>query len=142
LRGAPGNAINHTMSLLDTRTIPSRCSSTRSMSCPRPATTACARWRTGVALARDPPRRFQPRCVRLQHARQPHAPRVGTSGVTVDQVVESTTFELVIDGTIPETRQPTDDELRIIREVIDPQSHPQGRVQVSPSLPGRSPPAN
>src|SRR5438105_8325021 len=43
-------------------------------------------------------------------------------GVTVDQVVENTTFELVIDGTIPESRQPTADELRIIREVIDPKA--------------------
>jgi acyl CoA:acetate/3-ketoacid CoA transferase beta subunit len=43
-------------------------------------------------------------------------------GVTVDQVVENTTFELVIDGTIPETRQPTAEELRMIRDVIDPKS--------------------
>ncbi len=43
-------------------------------------------------------------------------------GITVDQIVENTTFELVIDGTIPETRQPTADELRIIRDVIDPKA--------------------
>jgi hypothetical protein len=43
-------------------------------------------------------------------------------GVTVDQIVENTPFELVIDGTIPETRQPTTDELRMIREVIDPKA--------------------
>jgi acyl CoA:acetate/3-ketoacid CoA transferase beta subunit len=36
------------------------------------------------------------------------------------QLVENTTFELLIDGDVPETRQPTDEELRLIREVIDP----------------------
>jgi acyl CoA:acetate/3-ketoacid CoA transferase beta subunit len=41
-------------------------------------------------------------------------------GVAVEQVVESTGFELVIDGDVPETRAPTDEELRLIRERIDP----------------------
>ncbi len=42
-------------------------------------------------------------------------------GVGVDDVVENTGFELVIDGDIPETRAPSDEELRIIREVLDPE---------------------
>ena len=41
-------------------------------------------------------------------------------GVTVEQVVEATTFELVIDGDIPTTRTPTTEELDLIRTVIDP----------------------
>ena len=41
-------------------------------------------------------------------------------GVTIDDVVENTGFELVIQGETPETRLPTDDELRLIREKIDP----------------------
>ena len=41
-------------------------------------------------------------------------------GVSVDEVVASTGFELAIDGDVPPTRQPTADELRLIREVIDP----------------------
>jgi acyl CoA:acetate/3-ketoacid CoA transferase beta subunit len=41
-------------------------------------------------------------------------------GVSVEQIVEATTFELVIEGDVPETRLPTDEELRILREVIDP----------------------
>ena len=41
-------------------------------------------------------------------------------GVTVADVVEATGFELAITGDIPETRLPTDDEVRWIREVIDP----------------------
>ena len=42
-------------------------------------------------------------------------------GVTVDEVVEATGFELVVpDDVLDETRLPTDEELRLIREVIDP----------------------
>ena len=41
-------------------------------------------------------------------------------GVTVDQIVDATTFELVVDGDVPESRVPTAEELRILREVIDP----------------------
>ncbi len=41
-------------------------------------------------------------------------------GVTVDQVVENTVFELVIDEVVPETRPPSDEELRIMRDVLDP----------------------
>ncbi len=42
-------------------------------------------------------------------------------GVTVDQVIEATGFALHI-GDVPETRLPTDEELRLIREVLDPKS--------------------
>jgi len=42
------------------------------------------------------------------------------AGVDVEEVVENTTFELVIDGEVPQTRAPTDRELEIIREVLDP----------------------
>jgi acyl CoA:acetate/3-ketoacid CoA transferase beta subunit len=41
-------------------------------------------------------------------------------GVSVDEVVEATGFELVIDDTLDETRPPTADELRLIRDVLDP----------------------
>jgi acyl CoA:acetate/3-ketoacid CoA transferase beta subunit len=41
-------------------------------------------------------------------------------GVNVDQVVESTGFALVVEGDVPETRPPSDEELRILREVLDP----------------------
>jgi acyl CoA:acetate/3-ketoacid CoA transferase beta subunit len=42
------------------------------------------------------------------------------AGVTVDEVVANTSFELVIEGVVPETRAPTDEELKILREVLDP----------------------
>ena len=43
-------------------------------------------------------------------------------GVSVDDVVAATGFELAIDGEVPETRAPTASELMLIREVIDPNS--------------------
>ena len=41
-------------------------------------------------------------------------------GVSVADVVAATGFELAIPADVPESRLPTDDELRWIREVIDP----------------------
>ncbi len=43
-------------------------------------------------------------------------------GVTVEQVLEATGFPLTVDGDVPTTRLPTDEELRLIREVLDPTS--------------------
>ena len=40
-------------------------------------------------------------------------------GVELDEVVHATTFELVVDD-VAETRLPTDEELKLIREVLDP----------------------
>jgi hypothetical protein len=42
-------------------------------------------------------------------------------GVTVEQVVKATGFELVIPREVPETRRPSDAELALIRERIDPE---------------------
>ncbi|WP_436787719.1 CoA-transferase subunit beta [Yinghuangia sp. YIM S10712] len=41
-------------------------------------------------------------------------------GVTVDEIAANTGFPLVIPDDVPETRAPTDAELRLIREAIDP----------------------
>jgi hypothetical protein len=41
-------------------------------------------------------------------------------GVGVDEVVESTGFPLAVADDVPETRLPTDEELHLIREVLDP----------------------
>ena len=40
-------------------------------------------------------------------------------GVTVDDVVAATGFELAIDGPVPDSRIPTDEELQLLAEVID-----------------------
>ena len=42
-------------------------------------------------------------------------------GVTVEQVVENTAFELAVPSAVPETRLPSDEELSLIRESIDPE---------------------
>jgi acyl CoA:acetate/3-ketoacid CoA transferase beta subunit len=41
-------------------------------------------------------------------------------GVTVEQVVAATGFALTVPDEVPHTREPTAEELRLIREVIDP----------------------
>ncbi|WP_031112127.1 CoA-transferase subunit beta [Streptomyces sp. NRRL S-146] len=41
-------------------------------------------------------------------------------GVTVEQVREATGFELSVPVEVPGTREPTGEELRLIREVVDP----------------------
>lgn len=41
-------------------------------------------------------------------------------GTTVDQVVAASGFDLQIPDDVPETRPPTEDELRLLREVLDP----------------------
>jgi acyl CoA:acetate/3-ketoacid CoA transferase beta subunit len=40
-------------------------------------------------------------------------------GVSAAEVVAATGFELVIPAQVPPSRSPTDEELRIIREVLD-----------------------
>lgn len=51
-----------------------------------------------------------------------HAMRLASlhPGVTVDQVMEATGFDPVIPDEVPYTREPTDQELELIREVLDP----------------------
>ncbi|BCL19816.1 CoA-transferase subunit beta [Streptomyces tuirus] len=41
-------------------------------------------------------------------------------GVTVEQVRQATGFELTVPEEVPATREPTGEELRLIREVVDP----------------------
>ncbi|MEU7988018.1 CoA-transferase [Streptosporangium canum] len=43
-------------------------------------------------------------------------------GVTVAEVVDRTGFPLTVPDTVPQTRMPTAEELRILREVLDPGS--------------------
>jgi acyl CoA:acetate/3-ketoacid CoA transferase beta subunit len=53
-----------------------------------------------------------------------HAMRLVSThpGVSVDEVVAATGFELTIEGDVARTREPTSQELQIIREVLDPES--------------------
>ena len=58
----------------------------------------------------------------LDFAADDHAMRLRSvhPGVSVDEVVDATGFDLVVPTDVGETRLPTDDELRVIREVLDP----------------------
>jgi acyl CoA:acetate/3-ketoacid CoA transferase beta subunit len=57
----------------------------------------------------------------LDFATPDHGMRITSvhPGVTVAQVQEQTGFQLVADD-VPTTREPTDEELRLLREVLDP----------------------
>ena len=51
-----------------------------------------------------------------------HSMRVASvhPGVSVDEIVKNTSFELNIPDELPESRLPTEDELRILRDELDP----------------------
>ena len=51
-------------------------------------------------------------------------------GVTVATVVSATGFELAADEHVPETRTPSSEELRILREVLDPEGFANREVKV------------
>ncbi|MEV8527090.1 CoA-transferase [Streptomyces sp. NPDC052000] len=53
-----------------------------------------------------------------------HAMRLASlhPGVTVEQVREATAFELAVADEVPYTRDPTGEELRLIRDVLDPEN--------------------
>ncbi|MED6327461.1 MAG: CoA-transferase [Actinomycetota bacterium] len=44
-------------------------------------------------------------------------------GVTAEEVVEATGFDLIVPDEVPESRLPTDEELRLIRDVLDPHGY-------------------
>lgn len=50
-------------------------------------------------------------------------------GVTVERVREATGFELMVPEDLPRTREPTPEELRLIREVLDPKGTREREVQ-------------
>jgi acyl CoA:acetate/3-ketoacid CoA transferase beta subunit len=43
-------------------------------------------------------------------------------GVTLDEISTATGFELAVPHDVPESRLPTDEELRLLRDVIDPRA--------------------
>jgi hypothetical protein len=51
-------------------------------------------------------------------------------GVSVDDVVANTGFDLAIDADVPQTREPTTEELRLLREVIEPKGLRDKEVRV------------
>jgi acyl CoA:acetate/3-ketoacid CoA transferase beta subunit len=58
----------------------------------------------------------------LDFATPDHAMRIASvhPGVTVEQVQEQTGFPLIVADDVRITREPTDEELSLLREVLDP----------------------
>lgn len=119
-RGAPGNTINHTTSYW----IPNH--STRTL-VPKVDVVTGVGYDRAAAL--DPQssrfheiRRVVTNLAVLDFDTPDHRMRLASvhPGVTVDEVVEATGFDLVVPSEVPESRLPTDEELRLIRTEIDP----------------------
>jgi acyl CoA:acetate/3-ketoacid CoA transferase beta subunit len=119
-RGAPGNTVNHPTSYWVPRHLPR---------------TFVPRVDMVSGVGYDSAEKSGPSAIRfldlrrvvtnlavLDFATPDHSMRLASvhPGVTVDEVVANTGFDLVIDADVPTTREPTDDELRLIRDVLDP----------------------
>ena len=120
-RGAPGNTINHTTSYWIPNHSPKVFVEQVDIVCGVGYDRAAA---LGPVASRfHDIRRVVTNLATLDFDTPDHRMRLRSvhPGVTVDEVVEATGFELVI-GDVDETRVPTDDELRLIREVIDPKA--------------------
>ena len=120
LRGAPGNLVNHAT----TYWVPNH--STRSFVPEVDVVSGPGYDRvaghSGFIRANHEIRRVVSNLGVLDLPNPPHPKHLVSvhPGVTVDQVVEATGFELILPDNVPESRLPTDEELRLIREVIDP----------------------
>jgi acyl CoA:acetate/3-ketoacid CoA transferase beta subunit len=128
-RGAPGNTLNCTTSYWVPKHGPR-------VFVEKVDTVTGVGWDRATALGLDGPARFfEVRQVVsnlgvFDFATPDHRMRLRTvhPGVTVDEVVAATAFELVIPDEVPESRLPTPDELELIREVLDPNDLRSGEV--------------
>jgi acyl CoA:acetate/3-ketoacid CoA transferase beta subunit len=68
----------------------------------------------------------------LDFATPDHSMRIRSlhPGVTVDEVIENTGFPLTVPDDVPTTRQPTTEDLQIIRDVLDPNNLRNAEVPV------------
>ena len=120
LRGAPGNVINHTVSYW----IPNH---SKQVFVDKVDVVSGPGYDKMRAIGPAGSRFFEIRRIVsnlgvFDHATADNRMRLVSThpGVTVEQIVEATTFELSIEASVPTTRLPTSDELEILRTVIDP----------------------
>jgi acyl CoA:acetate/3-ketoacid CoA transferase beta subunit len=119
MRGAPGNTINHPTSYW----VPAH--STR-VFVPKVDVVCGVGYDRAAALGRagrfHDLRRVVTNLAVLDFATPDHAMRLASChpGVSADDVIKATGFPLVVPATVPVTRSPTAEELRLLREVIDP----------------------
>jgi len=119
-RGAPGNTINDTTSYWVPKHSP--------QVIVREVDTVCgigydrARELGPTAARFHEIRRVVTNLAVLDFATADHAMRIASvhPGVTVDEVQAATGFTLAVPDDVPATRQPTDEELKLLREVLDP----------------------
>jgi acyl CoA:acetate/3-ketoacid CoA transferase beta subunit len=119
-RGAPGNTINDTTSYW----VPNH---SRTVLVPVVDTVCGVGYDRAAALGEHAARFHEIRFVVtnlavLDFETPDHRMRVRSvhPGVTVDEVLAATGFELVVDDDVPTSRLPTPDELELIDAVIDP----------------------
>jgi len=129
MRGAPGNTINHTTSYWvpnhSTRVFVDEVDVVTGVGYDRAAA-------LGPAASRfHEIRRVVSNLGVFDFATEDHRMRLVSvhPGVEVEEVVEQTGFELTLEADTPKTRAPSDDELRLLREVIDPESFGAREVQ-------------
>ncbi|MDP5181935.1 CoA-transferase [Blastococcus sp. BMG 814] len=120
VRGAPGNTVNHPTSYWvprhSARVFVERVDMVAGVGYDRAAA-------VGGDVARDLDiRRVVTNLAVLDFGGPDHTARLVSvhPGVTVDEVVGATGFALDVPAEVPESRLPTAEELRIIREVVDP----------------------
>jgi acyl CoA:acetate/3-ketoacid CoA transferase beta subunit len=119
-RGAPGNTINHTTSYWAPNHTPKVFVDKVDVVCGVGYDRAAA---LGPVASRfHEIRRVVTNLCTLDFDTPDHRMRLRSvhPGVSVDDVVAATGFELVVPDDVPESRLPTPEELRLIREVIDP----------------------
>lgn len=120
VRGIPGNTINHPCSFFVARHSPRSFVADVDMASgvgydPR-------RWAPGVKHDFRDLRLVVTNLAVLDFHGPAHALRIRSvhPGVSVDEVRRQTAFELAVAAEVPETDAPTAEQLRLIREVLDP----------------------
>jgi acyl CoA:acetate/3-ketoacid CoA transferase beta subunit len=119
MRGAPGNTINHPTSYWipnhSTKTFVEKVDVVSGLGYDRAA-------KLGASARFHEIRRVVSNLGVFDFATPDHSMRLASlhPGVSVDEVVEQTGFELAVPSDVPETRLPDAEELRLIREVLDP----------------------
>jgi acyl CoA:acetate/3-ketoacid CoA transferase beta subunit len=122
VRGAPGNTLNHTTSYFignhTSRCFVEKVDTVSGVGYDRAA--ELGDW----VKAHHEIRRVVTNLAVLDFDTPDHHMRLASvhPGVSVDDVVAATGFELVIPDDVPTTRTPTDEELTVLREVLDPKS--------------------
>ncbi|MEU5239598.1 CoA-transferase subunit beta [Streptomyces lydicus] len=121
VRGAPVNSVNHPVSYWVPRHSPRVFVAKVDMICGVGYDSAAAAGASATRYHRIP--RVVTDLAVLDFETPDRAMRLASvhPGVTVGQVQEATGFPLVLPDEVPHTREPTPAELRLIRDVIDPE---------------------